>query len=672
MPAGINMEILSVPGSTFREVLTRHGIKDAIAVIVGGAVKDLDVIAITAEKIEPVYLNSNEGTNILRHSAAHLLAQAVMELYPEAKLNAGPPTDDGFYYDIDMPPPTEEDLAKIEERMRVLAEKDLPIKRKELSSEELMSIFSRNRYKIDKIVAKVPAGSKSTIYVQGDFADFCLGPHVPSTGYIKNFKLLNVASTNYKGDEKEAKLVRIYGTAFPTEKELRSFIANREEAAKRDHRKIGKEMDLFMFDTEVALGFPFYTPNGVIVREELMSFMKSLNFTYGWQEVATPHVYRDILWKRSGHYAKYKPNMFIFTLEDGDSYGIKPMNCPGHIIIFQRSPKSYKDMPVKYSEQATVYRYEKSGEVGGLTRPRMFTQDDGHAFLRMDQVLDEVRSILTMVRIVYKTIFGKIDLNYDLSIIDKEKPDDFLISYVCASCGTNIEVRKASLNDELSCPKCGGKFLNPDFAKWDQATDQLKHALKEENIKYGEKVGEAAFYGPKIDIHVKDALGRLWQVATIQLDFFMPINFGISYVNPDGLPERPVIVHRAIYGSYERFLAILIEHYAGKFPTWLSPMQVYVAPVSEKFNLYAVSIGDKLQKKGIRTTVDLGSETLNKKLKMIRAMRPSYIIVVGEREELSGSVAVRNRAGIQKTLPLDEFAAKIEDEIREKNPTQTM
>jgi len=664
------MKISSVAGESFGDLLKKNGVKGAIAVLVNGTAKDLSAVAAGDETIEPIFLESPEGLKILRHSTAHLLAQAVMELYPDAKLNAGPATDDGFYYDIEMSPPTEEDLARIEERMHKLSEANYPIIRKEMSRQELITRFSGNRYKIDKVVANVPEGSKSTVYVQGNFGDFCLGPHVPSTGYIKYFKLLNVASTNYKGDEKETRLVRIYGTVFPNEKDLRTFLANREEAAKRDHRRIGKEMDLFMFDTEVALGFPFYTPNGVVIREELKAFMKDINSAYGWQEVATPHVYRDILWKRSGHYAKYKPNMFIFTLEDGDSYGIKPMNCPGHILIFQRSPKSYKEMPVKYSEQGTIYRYEKSGEVGGLTRPRMFTQDDGHAFLRMDQVLGEVKAILRMVTDVYKTIFGKIELNYDLSVIDKEKSGDFLISYVCASCGTKIEARKASLSDELSCPRCGSKDLNPDFTKWDEATDQLKEALKEEKIVYGEKVGEAAFYGPKIDIHLRDALGRLWQLATIQLDFYMPVNFGLTYVNQEGNPEVPVIVHRAIYGSYERFMAILIEHYAGKFPTWLSPIQVYVAPVSEKFNSYAISVGDDLLKHGVRATVDLGSETLNKKLKMIRTMRPSYIIVVGEREENLRSVSVRNRAGDQKSLPLGEFLEQIKKEIKTRSPNQ--
>jgi len=666
------MKISSVAGESFGDILKKNGVKGAIAVLVNGTAKDLTAVASGDETIEPIFLESQEGLKILRHSAAHLLAQAVMELYPDAKLNAGPATDDGFYYDIEMPAPTEEDLARIEERMHKLSEADYPIIRKEMSREELIRRFSGNRFKIDKVIANVPDGSKSTVYVQGDFGDFCLGPHVPSTGYIKYFKLLNVASTNYKGDEKETRLVRIYGTVFSNEKDLKGFLQNREEAAKRDHRKIGKEMDLFMFDTDVALGFPFYTPNGVIVRNELMTFMKGLNSEFGWEEVATPHVYRDILWKRSGHYAKYRPNMFVFTLDDGDSYGIKPMNCPGHIIIFQRSPKSYREMPVRYSEQGTVYRYEKSGEVGGLTRPRMFTQDDGHAFLRLDQVLQEVKSILRMVSIVYSTIFGKIDMNYDLSIIDKEKPDDFLISYICSSCGTKIEARKASLSDELSCPNCGGTDFKPDFTHWDQATDQLKAALKDERIVYGEKIGEAAFYGPKIDIHIKDALGRLWQVATIQIDFFMPINFGLFYVNQDGTQEKPVIVHRAIYGSYERFMAILIEHFAGKFPTWLSPLQAYIVPVSEKFDSYARNIASQLSNGGIRAKVDLGSETLNKKLKMIRSMRPSYILVVGEREEKENTVSVRNRKGEQKVMPVNEFIGAVLKEINEKNPVQTV
>ena len=664
MPQTEITPILAKAGIKFEDSLKNAGVKGAIAVLVDGREFDLSDVPEKDALVEAILLESARGTKILRHSAAHLLAQAVTEIFPDARPNAGPPTDDGFYYDIDMKAINQEEMESVEKRMREIVSRNLKIQKEVLSKPDLLKKFSHNPYKIDKINENVPDGGASSVYVQGGFVDFCKGPHVPSTGYIKAVKLLSVASTHYKADETRPMLVRIYGTAFPDDKALKEYLRNREEAVKRDHRKIAQEMDLLVFNSERAPGFPLYTPNGLVLKEELTGFMRKLNRKHGWQEVATPHIYRDTIWKQSGHYAKYKSDMFLFTLEDGDSYGVKPMNCPGHITIFEREPKSYRELPVKYCEAGTVYRYEKSGEVGGLTRPRMFTIDDGHAFLRLDQIVQEVRDIMYMIKETFSSILGEAQLTYDLSVIDRDNPGNYLVTYKCASCGTQIETRRVSVSDELTCPNCSSTDLKPDFSTWDQATDQLRDALDSEGLKYTENPGEAAFYGPKIDVHVKDALGRMWQLSTVQVDFFMPTNFGLYYINSESKHDRIIMIHRAVFGSYERFMAILIEHFAGKFPTWLAPLQTYIVPVSEKFNDYAQKIHAKLIDEGIRAQIDLGSETMNKKIKTIRKMRPSYILVVGEKEQNDGTVSVRNRSDRQSVMPADEFLRKLKDEIK--------
>ncbi len=672
MPKAEENKLVAKANRTFEESLKEAGIKGAVAVIADGVEMDIRDTPTADVKIQPVFTETTEGLKVLRHSAAHLLAEAVLELYPDARPNAGPPTEDGFYYDIDMKPVNQEELEQIEGRMKALAAKNLRIEKHRLSKKDLLERFSHNPYKIDKIMDNVEDNGYSTVYSQGEFVDFCKGPHVPSTGFLRSIKLLTVASTHYKADENRPMLVRIYGTAFPDDKSLKEFLHNREEAMKRDHRKIGQEMDLLVFNSEWAPGFPFYTPNGFTLKQELTNFMRSLNTLHGWQEVATPHIFKDLIWKQSGHYAKYKPNMFLFTLPDGDNYGVKPMNCPGHVAIFAREPKSYKELPVKYSEPGTVYRYEKSGEMGGLTRPRMFTVDDGHAFLRLDQIISEIKDIISMIKETYSTILGEPSLTFDLSVIDKEAPENYLITYRCRDCGTEAEARKTSMAEELSCPNCSSRNLEPDFTTWDQATDQLRQALDEEEISYTENPGEAAFYGPKIDVHVRDALGRSWQLSTIQVDFFMPTNFGLYYINSESKHDRVIMLHRAIFGSYERFMAILIENYAGKFPTWMSPIQVYVVPVSEKFQDYAKNVHEELLRNEIRSTFDNSQETMNKKIKTIRPRRPSYIVVVGEKEEESGTVSVRNRSNKQNVLKLDEFIASLKSEIKGRVIDQTI
>lgn len=655
-------------GDTFQSKVPEKLKSTIIAARLSNKLYDLSDTAPEDGNAEFIDIYSAEGEKILLHSAAHLLANAIVELYPESLPNTSNEGEDTFYYDFNMKPISIDDFQLIEEKMQELVSINAPIKRKILPKAEILKEFKGNKYKIDKINENVPDGSESSIYIQGNYAEFCRGPHVPSTGYIKAFKLLTISSTNYEGDINKDKMIRIYGTAFPEKKELRAFLARREEAIKRDHRKIGQEMDLFLFDNERAPGMPFYAPNGAIIRNELIDYMKEINSKSGWEDVWTAHAFKDIIWKQSGHYYKYKDDMFLFTLPNGDNYGLKPMNCPGHIAIFQRNVYSYRDMPVKYSEAGTVYRYEKSGEMGGLTRPRGFTIDDGHGFVMESQIFEETVSLLKIIPSLFKTILGIDDVTYDLSVMDKQHPENYLMSYKCSDCGEKFMLRAAS--QEYKCPNCGSEHLNSDFTMWDNATENLRKALEGLNLKYTEYPGEAAFYGPKIDIHIKDALGRLWQLSTIQIDFFMPANFDLNYIDSNGKKVRPVIIHRAIYGSYERFIAILLEHYNGKLPSWLTPLQAYIIPVSEASNEYAMEINRKLKAKGIRTKVDISDGTISKKIKLIRPMRPSYIIVVGEKEVENKTISVRNRKDRTKEYKIDDFISIILDEIREKKIDQ--
>ncbi len=673
MPESLSAPLVDAKkGESFGDALKRNKIRDAVAVEMDGRLTDLSDTATSDCRVKPITTGTREGITILRHSAAHLLANAITDLYPKAVPNAGPPTEDGFYYDFDMEPISTDDFGRIEERMKEISRENRPIEKLSLPRDQLLEMFSSNPYKKEKIGDNIKEGGSSTAYRQGNYVDFCTGPHVPSTGFIRSFKLLSLSSAHYKGDESRQKMVRIYGTAFPDEKQLKQYIRNREEAAKRDHRKLAQEMDLLVLNPERAPGFPLYTPNGTVIKNELIRYMSRMNRSRGWEEVMTPIAYRDTMWKQSGHYAKYKEDMYLFTLKDGDSYALRPMNCPGHITIYERFPHSYREMPVKYSEAGTVYRYEKWGEVSGLTRPRSFTIDDGHAFLRPDQILEEMISLLGMVKETFATTLGESDFVYDLSIIDRDHPEKYLLTYVCEKCGEALDARRAGNEGEIKCPNCGSSKLKPDYSAWDHATDQLKIALDKLNIEYREFPGEAAFYGPKIDIHVKDALGRSWQLSTIQLDFFQPNNFNLNFINSESKPEKVVVIHRAIFGSYERFMAILLEHYAGKLPTWLAPMQVYVIPVSEAVNGYAQRVHEKLFNAGYRSELDLSPDTISKKIKMIRDKRPSYIAVLGERESQNGTVTIRNRAGKQSEYPLDELVEKLGHEIRGRRIEQTL
>ncbi|MEM1613356.1 MAG: threonine--tRNA ligase [Thermoplasmatales archaeon] len=587
--------------------------------------------------LEAVDLNSDEGTHILRHSCAHLLANAVVELFSDAKPVVGPVTQDppGFYYDISMKPLHEEDLSRIEEKMREIAKSNLKITRRELSKSELLSMFKGNKYKTDLIMENVPDGGYSTVYQQGDFVDFCRGPHVPSTGFIKHFKLLSSSTAYWKGEEGSDVLVRIYGTAFPTESALKQYLTMMEEARKRDHRKLGSELDLFIMRSEYGPAFPLYTPNGVIIRNELIDYMKKLNKKYGWEEVWTPHAFKTTLWQKSGHMAHYRDNMFLMEVEN-EEYGMKPMNCPGHILLFQRRSWSYRDLPVKFSEFGTVYRYERSGVTSGLLRVRSITQDDGHAFVRQDQIEEEVGNLLDLINEVYVKTLKISDLRFNLSTRD------------------DAESNKYTGSPEI----------------WDKATSALRKALDKRNLNYRENRGEAAFYGPKIDVEIRDAIGRYWQLSTIQLDFFMPDaeHFNLKYVDENNQPQQPVMIHRAIYGSLDRFMGVIIEHFAGAFPLWLAPIQVRVINISEKSRAYSGEVLNVLKKEGIRADGDLSNDTLNKKIRNAHSLKIPYILILGDKESSQGKVSVRDRRDRQKNmLDLSFFLSQVKKEIEEKD-----
>ncbi|MEM0140674.1 MAG: threonine--tRNA ligase [Thermoplasmatales archaeon] len=586
--------------------------------------------------LEPIDVNSDEGTYILRHSCAHLLANAVVDIYKDALPVVGPVTEDppGFYYDISMNPIGEGDLLRIEERMKEIAEKNVKIVRRELSKDDLLKAFDWNKYKVELIEENVPDGGFSTVYQQGGFTDFCRGPHVPSTGFIKHFKLLSSSMAYWKGKEGNDALVRIYGTAFPTENALKEFLNIMDEVKKRDHRRLGSELDLFIMRSEYGPAFPLYTPYGATIRNELMDYMKKLNKKYGWEEVWTPHAFKTTLWEKSGHMAHYRENMFLMQVED-EEYGMKPMNCPGHILLFQRRSWSYRDLPVRFSEFGTVYRYERSGVTSGLLRVRSITQDDGHAFVRQDQIEEEVGNLLDLINEVYVKTLKITDLRFNLSTRGDADSEKYT----------------GSLNI------------------WNKATTALKSALDKRGLKYRENKGEAAFYGPKIDVDIKDAIGRYWQLSTIQLDFFMPDSehFGLKYIDENNQPQQPVMIHRAIYGSLDRFMGVMIEHFAGAFPLWLSPVQARVINISEKSRDYSREVLEALKREGIRADGDLSNDTLNKKIRNARSLKIPYLLILGDRESSQRKVSVRDRKDRQRNMvDLSLFISLIRSEIEEK------
>ncbi|MEW5907995.1 MAG: threonine--tRNA ligase [Patescibacteria group bacterium] len=561
----------------------------------------------------------------IRHSLAHLLAMVVLEKFPKAKLGIGPIIENGFYYDFNRINISPEDLPKLEKRMKELVKKDIKFEREEISKKEVEKIFQEQPFKFELINE---LKEKPVIYKSGNFIDLCAGPHVKSTKEINPdaFKLTKIAGAYWRGNEKNPMLTRIYGVAFETKKELDNYLKFVEEAEKRDHRKIGKDLDLFSFHEE-GPGFPFWHPKGVIIFQELVNFVRKENRKRGYEEVITPPILNKKLWLTSGHWEKFKESMY-FTEIERQEFAVKPMNCPGGLLIYKEKMYSYRDLPVRFAEFGLVHRHELSGVLHGLFRVRSFTQDDAHVFCTPEQLENEIISMVDYAFDIYKT-FGFDD--YEIFIATRP-----------------------------------GKYIG-DEKIWEKATKALEGALKSKKIKYAIKEGEGAFYGPKIEFDIKDALGRDWQLGTIQVDFSMPERFGAFYIDKNGKKQTPVMIHRAILGSLERFIGILIEHYNGALPFWLSPIQIAIVPISEKYNTYAKKVYSRLLESNISVLISDEPETLNKRIRNAELQKIPYILVVGEKEEKSNSVAVRSREkGDIGGMSLEKFLEKIKEEIEEK------
>jgi threonyl-tRNA synthetase len=567
-----------------------------------------------------------EGLEIIRHSASHVMAQAVLKLYPGAKLAIGPAIENGFYYDFELPQSiTTEDLPKIEAEMAKIISADLPFERYELSKEESLKGFRAAGAKYKEELAEGLEDGSISYYKQGDFSDLCRGPHLPSTGRIKAFKLMSVAGAYWRGDSSREMLQRIYGTAFPAKKLLDDYLFKLEEAKKRDHRRLGKELDLFDILDE-GPGFPFFMPKGMVLRNVLEDFWRQEHKKRGYQEIKTPIILNEELWRRSGHWDHYQENMY-FTKIDEVNYAVKPMNCPGGILAFKRKLHSYRDLPQRLAELGLVHRHELSGALHGLMRVRCFTQDDAHIFMTPGQIKDEVLGVIDLIDDFYK-VFG---FNYHVEL--STRPEN--------SMGSDEE--------------------------WEMATAALRDALNTKKMQYKVNEGDGAFYGPKIDFHLEDSLGRTWQCGTIQLDFQMPEKFDMTYIGPDGEKHRPVMIHRVVFGSIERFIAILTEHFAGAFPTWLAPVQAIVLAISEDQHDYALKVHSRMEELGVRAEVDLRNEKIGYRIREAQLQKIPYMLVVGEREAQQGMVAVRARkAGDLGAQSLEEFISRIVNEIESK------
>jgi threonyl-tRNA synthetase len=634
--------IKEVPkGTTALDIAKSIGQRLADATLVAKTNGDLIDVTKPLEKDTDLRLLTDrdpEALEVYRHSSAHLLAAAVLELFPETKLGHGPPTDTGFFYDFYRPTPfTPEDLQKIEKKMQELVRQDIPYAREFLPRNEGLEKFKGEGdfMKTHFIEQFTKPDEKISIYKTGKFLDFCRGPHIPSTGKIKAFKLLNIAGAYWLGDEKNPQLQRIYGTSFFSKKDLDDFLNKQEEAKKRDHRVLGQQLDLFSIQELAGPGLIFWHPKGGIIRKEMEDWMRAEYLKRGYSLVYTPHVARRQLWQTSGHEGYYAQNMFdVMELDDAE-YRMKPMNCPFHILIYKDSLKSYRDLPVRLGELGTVYRYERSGVMHGLLRVRGFTQDDAHIFCTPEQVEKEIANCVEFARDVLK------DFGFD------------------------------KFQTELSTwnPADRRNFVGSD-EQWNGATHSLEKVLKELHIEYTTIPGEAAFYGPKIDIKLVDAIGRLWQLSTVQFDFNLPQRFGLEYVAEDGSRKQPVMVHRALYGSVERFFGVLIEHYAGAFPAWLSPVQTVMIPISERHADYANKVADQLKAVGVRVHVDSRNEKMNAKIREHAMQKVPFLLVVGDKEAEAGKVNVRTR-GKEKTedMPAAEFVEKIRKLIAEKSPT---
>jgi len=622
-PEGVKgMEI----ASSISEGLARN----ALAIEVNGEVWDLSRSITTDASIKILTWNDAAGKSTFWHSSAHLMAEALESLYPGVKFGIGPPIANGFYYDIDLngKPFGDEELAAVEKKMSELAKASNPYLRAEVSKADALKYFNEkgDQYKLE-LINDLKDGS-ITFYKQGNFTDLCKGPHIPHTGFIKATKLLNIAGAYWRGDEKNKMLTRIYGITFPKQKELEEYLHLLEEAKKRDHRKLGKELELFAFSDKVGQGLPLWLPKGTILRERLEQFMRRSQVKAGYDPVVTPHIGSKSLYVTSGHYEKYGKDSFkpIHTPDENEEFLLKPMNCPHHCEIYKVKPRSYRDLPIRLAEFGTVYRYEQSGELHGLTRVRGFTQDDAHIFCRPDQVKSEF-----------------------IKVID-------LVLHVFTSLGFGNYTAQVSLRD----PDNKAKYIGDDEL-WDRAEREIQEAADERQLKTVAVKGEAAFYGPKLDFMVKDALGRSWQLGTIQVDYQLPQRFELEYVGADNQRHRPVMIHRAPFGSLERFVAVLIEHCAGNFPLWLAPDQIAVLPISERFNEYAEMVFEKLKSQDIRGLLDIRDEKIGRKIRDAETHKIPYMLIVGEREANESRVSVRKHGqGDQGSVPLDEFVKQFQ------------
>lgn len=628
-----NGKVFTVPKGTsvmdfLRTQITGRLISDALAVKIDSQVKDLSTPLIKDAQVSFLTFADPEGAEILRHSTSHLLAQAVKRLYPKVKLGIGPATEEGFYYDFDFVSDLSVDeLNKIEDEMRRIINEDLPVERIEMSREEAELFFGQQGedYKVE-MAKELPDNELITCYRQGEFVDLCAGPQIYSTGRIKAFKLLNIAGAYWRGDEKRPMLQRIYGISFPKKKMLTEYLHCLEEAKKRDHRRLGREMDLFSFHEE-APGFPFYHPKGMTVWRELESYWHQEHEQAGYKQIRTPVILNQSLWEQSGHWNYFKENMY-FTQIDNQDYAVKPMNCPGAMLVYRSKLHSYRELPLRLAELGLVHRHERSGTLHGLLRVRSFTQDDAHIFMLPEQIEEEI---------------GK--------VID-------LASYFYSTFGFSYHVELSTMPDKAM----------GSLQMWDKAIITLKSVLDKRCIDYKINEGDGAFYGPKIDFCLKDSLGRTWQCGTIQLDFQMPEKFDLSYIGEDGQKHRPVMIHRVIYGAMERFIALLIEHYGGAFPVWLAPVQAIILPITEKQREYALKIYQVLKNYQLRVEIDNRNEKIGFKIREAQLQKIPYMLVVGEKEKLAGNIALRHRSkGDLGVISLDDFHRQITEEIASKS-----
>ena len=602
--------------------------KKVLAANVNGELTDLREELVDGSEVAFLTFEEDGGKHTLRHTASHILAQAVKRLWPEAKLAIGPAIDKGFYYDIDMEHTlTPEDLGKIEKEMSRIVKENLPITKSVMPRQEAIEFFkSKNEdYKVE-LIQDLPEDAVISCYSQGDFIDLCAGPHVASTGKVKAFKLQSIAGAYWRGDEKNKMLQRIYGTAFEKKEELDAYLHMLEEAAKRDHRKLGKELGLFVIKEE-GPGFPFFLPKGMALRNELENFWREVHHDFDYEEIRTPIILSKHLWETSGHWDHYRENMYT-TIIDDEEYAIKPMNCPGGILVYQNEMHSYRDFPLRYAELGLVHRHELSGALHGLFRVRAFTQDDAHVFMLPDQMQTELMKVIEL----FDRIYSQFGLKYHVEL--STKPDNAM----------------------------------GDDAIWEAATEALRNAIEAKGIPYVINPGDGAFYGPKLDYHIEDSLGRTWQCGTIQLDMNLPERFQIEYIGEDGQKHRPIMIHRACFGSMERFIGILTEHYAGAFPTWMAPVQVKILPISEKHVEYAKELAKQMHQDYVRVEVDDRSEKIGYKIRQAQMAKVPYMLVVGDKEVEEGTVNGRKHGGDELgSVPFEEFFNSIKIEIKERN-----